>query len=221
MKTVVAIFAHPDDEALGPGGTIATLSKTHTVYVICVTNGDADGVDEKKRKKIGTIRRKELLTSAKILGVTKVYFLGYKDGSLSNSLYHEIAVNIEKKLKILKPEILMTFEHRGVSGHLDHIAVSMMTTFVFRRTQIARELWYYATRAVHRNAMKNYFIYFPPGYDRDAVDKVIDVSSVWDTKVKAMRAHHSQTKDVERILGSIEKLPKEELFFVMELPKDE
>ena len=38
---VVAVFAHPDDEAFGPGGTLAVLSKTHDVYIITVTGGEA------------------------------------------------------------------------------------------------------------------------------------------------------------------------------------
>lgn len=215
MKNVLAIFAHPDDEALGPGGTIATLSKTSNVYVICVTNGDACIPGDDKKEQTGEIRKKELLRSAEILGVKKVFYLGYPDGTLCNNIYHEIAEKLQKHVEELRPYIMLTFEHRGVSGHIDHIAVSMMTTFVFRRSKIAKELWYYATRQIHRNAMKEYFIYFPPGYERDKVDRVMDVSPVWESKVAAMRAHHSQTKDVERILKSIEKLPKEELFFVM------
>ncbi|MBP9816108.1 PIG-L family deacetylase [Candidatus Woesebacteria bacterium] len=40
MANIVAIFAHPDDEAFGPGGTLAKLSNEHDVYIICVTSGD-------------------------------------------------------------------------------------------------------------------------------------------------------------------------------------
>ncbi|MBI4159549.1 PIG-L family deacetylase [Candidatus Wolfebacteria bacterium] len=85
MKTIVCIFAHPDDEAFGPGGTIAKLAKKNRVYIICATKGEA-GKDS-RRKKMGVLhdhRASELVASAKILGVKKVYFLGFKDGTLSN-----------------------------------------------------------------------------------------------------------------------------------------
>lgn len=40
---LVCVFAHPDDEAFGPGGTIAKFSKTHAVYILCITRGEAVG----------------------------------------------------------------------------------------------------------------------------------------------------------------------------------
>lgn len=65
-KTIVAIFAHPDDEAFGPAGTLAKLSQTHDVYLICVTRGNANG-----NASLGKIRTKELKQSANILGIKK------------------------------------------------------------------------------------------------------------------------------------------------------
>ena len=42
MAPLVCIFAHPDDEAFGPAGSIAKFASERDVYIICVTNGDAD-----------------------------------------------------------------------------------------------------------------------------------------------------------------------------------
>ncbi len=212
--SIVAIFAHPDDEAFGPSGTLIKFAKTYDLYILCATKGEVGlGAD---KNKLPDIRTQELITSAKIIGAKDVFFLGFKDGTLSNSLYHKIAKKAEIILKKIKPEILMTFESKGISGHLDHIAISMVTTYLFVRRNIAKKLYYYCiTEEKREKSMDEYFIYFPTGYKRYEVDEIVDVSAVWDRKVKAIRAHKSQKHDGERILKNYEKLAKEEHFFVL------
>ena len=48
MKPLVCIFAHPDDEAFGPGGTIAKFAKKRPVYLICATKGESGKYKDKK-----------------------------------------------------------------------------------------------------------------------------------------------------------------------------
>ncbi len=212
MKTVVGIFAHPDDEAFGPSGTIATLAKENDVYLICVTNGDAaTGTPDPK---LAEIRKKELLNSSKILGVKEVFFLNFGDGTLNNNLYHTVAEKIKEILDRLTPHLLITIEPRGVSGHLDHIAVSMITSFIFQKISYAKEIWYSCLSREQTDMRGDYFIYFPPGYTQDEIDKIVYVSSVWDQKIEAIKQHKSQKKDVESVLSRIEKIPKEEYFLV-------
>jgi LmbE family N-acetylglucosaminyl deacetylase len=94
-KTIVCIFAHPDDEAFGPGGTIALLSKKNDLYILCATKGEAGkNRHTDKETPLQRLRSNELKASAMILGVKKVQFLNYIDGSLSNSLYHKLAKSI-------------------------------------------------------------------------------------------------------------------------------
>ncbi len=216
-KSVVCILAHPDDEAFGPGGTIAKLSKENDVYLLCATKGEA-GL-EGKVKDIANIREKELMKSANILGVKKVYFLGFEDGTLCNNLYHKLASAIKEKLDFLKPQILITFEPRGVSGHIDHMTVSMVTTYVFQKSAYIKKLCYYCLPdwliKKMRERMSEYFIYFPPGYKKSDIDIVIDTSSVWEKKVEAMKKHQSQIRDVNRILNFQKQLPKKEYFIVL------
>lgn len=215
MRRIVGIFAHPDDEALGPSGTLLQFSKTHEVYIICVTNGNAQESGRAARKRLAQIRKRELLASAKVIGVKKVYFLGFTDGTLSNCRYHKIAAKIQRILERLKPETLVTFEPRGVSGHIDHIMVSFVTTYVFQKLPFVKTLMYYCISKNHRQLQKDYFIYFPPGYERSDIGQIIDVSDVWEKKIEVMRAHASQQKDVERVLGNLLKLPKKEYFLLM------
>ena len=213
---LVCVFAHPDDEAFGPGGTIAKFTKDHDVYVLCATRGEAGGNNHNSN--ISEIRPNELLESARILGVKKVFFLGFTDGQLCNSIYHELAKKITAIIKKLKPENLLTFEPRGVSGHIDHITVSMVTSYVFIHSPIVKTLYFFClTEELVKEEKKlgDYFIYFPPGYKKSEINKTIGISDFWETKVKAMSAHQSQKEDVKTILSYLKKMPKEEHFLVL------
>lgn len=212
--TVLVTIAHPDDEAFGPSGLIAKLAGTHDVQVACVTDGASDPRFHETGEKLADIRRAELEASAKLLGVSKVHFLGYKDGSLSSNLYHEIAGALMVICRAENVRILVTFEFRGISGHLDHVAVSMITSYVYTKLPEIDAILYNATSRQTSNDMSDYFIFFPPGYDRDDVDLVVDISSVYDKKIAAARCHDSQKGDVERVIGHWEKRPKEEYYFI-------
>ncbi len=213
-KTVVAVFAHPDDEAFGPAGTLAILAKTHDVYLICVTGGEAGKNSIKHpENKLSNIRKSELLESAKTLGIKKVYCLGFVDGTLSNSVYHAIAKKLKSKFKALKPHMVITFEPRGISGHIDHITVSFVVTYVVSHMKSIKDLYYYCIlKEERRRQQGDYFIYFPEGYVKEQTDWEVSVETVWETKVKAMRAHRSQKHDCDTILSVLEKLPKKEYF---------
>lgn len=216
-KSLVCVFAHPDDEAFGPGGTIAKFAKENDIYIICATRGQAGSLGHEKN--IGKIREKELLKSAQIIGVKKVFFLDFIDGQLSNNMYQDAVKKIIKILDTIKPYTLMTFEPCGVSGHLDHVAISMITSYVFEHTAYAKKLFYYCHQKYQTKKIKDtigdYFVYFPPGYEKSQIGLTVDISSVWETKVKAMKMHHSQIHDVQWLLKIFGKLPKEEYFLVL------
>jgi N-acetylglucosamine malate deacetylase 2 len=211
MKPLVCIFAHPDDEAFGPSGSIAKFAKERDVYIICVTNGDA-GVNPKQAENLGEIRKQELLDSAQILGVKDVIFLGFKDGCICNKDYHTIAEKIEGELTKLQPATLLTFYTTGVSGHIDHIAVSLITTFVFKKLEFVNSLLYWNESEEILEGYRPYFIYMPPGFNKDNVDLKVDVSDFWETKIKSMWAHESQRNDAQMIKRVIDRFPKEEYF---------
>src|SRR5581483_147824 len=214
VKNLVCVFAHPDDESFGPGGTIAKFSKKYNVYILSATKGDA-GQSSIRSKNLGEVRSEELKKAAKILGVKKVYFLGFKDGTLNNNIYHKLASKIEEKLKILKPEIVLTFEPQGISGHIDHITISMVTMFAVQKLKFIKEVWQHCRPQGYDKFIKNYFIYFPKGYKKSQIQKVVKTNDVWEKKLEAMRAHKSQAADFERVLKIQSKLPKEEYFLVI------
>lgn len=211
-KPLLCVFAHPDDEAFGPSGTIAKYSEERKVYIICVT----DGYDKKRaRPNLARTRRSELRESAKILGVEKVFFLNFGDGELRNNIYHQVAGEIEKIAKRIKPDTLLTFEPRGISGHIDHVFCSMVTSFVYQRLSFIKTLLYCCITRDRTKEIKDYFVYFPPGYKPEEIDLEVDVSEYWDKKIKAINVHRSQKKDAQRIIKSLEKFPKKEHFLVI------
>jgi LmbE family N-acetylglucosaminyl deacetylase len=220
MKPILAIFAHPDDEAFGPAGTIAQLAADREVYLICVTDGGAGEMEEGLRlrsgnKSLAEVRKEELGESAGILGVKQIFFLDYADGSLSNSFYHEIAGKIQKIVEDIQPEVLVTFEPRGMTGHLDHIAVSMITSFVFDKSPNLSELWQYCLDEQQRSAFgDDYFIYAPEGYAEEDISKTVDVAGVWGKKLEAINKHQSQKHDIEAFLKQNKDLPKVENFII-------
>lgn len=215
-KTAVAIFAHPDDEAFGPAGTIHKLTKDYDVYILCATKGEIGETSTENKKPLHEVRADELRKSAKILGVKKVFFLGFIDGTLSNSQYHTLAAAIEKHLKKLKPELILTMNQNGGSGHIDHIVVSMVASYEFERLPFIKKIMYTAQsiEATEKAAKYPYFIYRPQGLPRDQIHEIIDVTDVWEIKIDAMKQHASQKHDYTRITKMREGLPQEEYFLV-------
>jgi LmbE family N-acetylglucosaminyl deacetylase len=210
---IVCIFAHPDDEAFGPSGIIAKWSKQNNVYLICVTDGSNpnSGI-----QKLDLVRRKELNTSAKILGVKKVFYLNYVDGNLSNNIYHKVANDVEKILLKLKPEALLTYDQKGISGHIDHIFTAMVATYLYYKLGFIKKIYYSVMLKMKEYSIDDYFIYIPDGYSKDEVDLIEDVEEVWQKKISAVKAHKSQKEDGDYILTMMENSPKEELFLIKE-----
>ena len=214
-KTVFCVIAHPDDEAFGPSGTLAILSQTHDVHVVCVTDGASDPrFHPIGGKKLSDVRREELRASAKALGVQHVHLLHFQDGTLNNNMYHEVAAKLTELVKEHKPSLLITTELRGVSGHLDHVAVAMIASYVYRENRWIDAIWYNCISKNSSSFMKNYFVFFPEGFDREDVDLVVDITSVFQKKIAAARCHKTQIKDALRVIAKWLILPKEEWFFI-------
>lgn len=219
-RKLLAIFAHPDDESFGPGGTTARYARLGVeIHLLCASRGEEGQWHEEHRvknvdSKIEHIREKELMEAAKVLGITKVEFLGIRDGSICNANYHALADKIGVKLKSFEPHVVITDERLGISGHLDHIGLSMITTYAYKKSTLKGKLYYYCITKELAKREQDYFVYFPEGYDQNDITTTIDVSSVWDEKIEAMKKHQSQIKDVQRIIKRLKEFPKEEYFMV-------
>jgi LmbE family N-acetylglucosaminyl deacetylase len=213
MKKLLALFAHPDDESFGPGGSIATWAQAGVeIEVMCATKGEEGTPDE--NQVTAQIRSKELEEAAKILGVKKVEFLGFKDGQIGNLAMIQLQEIFAKKIQEYQPDALLTFNLNGVSGHIDHIAVALAATKAFQDTKIPEKIYYYSNLKTFTDTMSDYFIYFPQGITDSQADEILDVTPVWDKRVQAMHCHKSQIHDITRILARYESMPKREYFLV-------
>lgn len=222
VNVLFAVFAHPDDESFGPSGTLIKLAKDGwDIHLMCATKGE-DGGDVAN---LAHIRSTELKKAATIIGAKTLHFLGFKDGQLCAKDYKNISKSINNRVteivKKYKGPIsvnFMTFEPNGVSGHLDHIAVSYTTTYVFthphdwqsENVEIGR-LAYFCLCKKQKAEELDYFVYSPAGYPMELIEETVDVSDVLDTKRKAIAAHESQ--DFEYILSIEEPLIGHEHFF--------
>lgn len=129
---MLAVFAHPDDESFGAGGTLAKYAHQDVqVVLLCVTRGEA-GIPGVKPEEAGNIRTRELRQAAEHLGI-EVYFLDYPDGELALTKPETLLEMIACWIDLVQPQVILTFGPDGVSGHPDHITISNIVTQAYDR----------------------------------------------------------------------------------------
>jgi LmbE family N-acetylglucosaminyl deacetylase len=137
------VFAHPDDETVACAGTIKKLRDNgDEVYLVAVTLGDAGEVMEsaqaalKKHGSVEKLRQSELEAASKHLNLSKLISLGFKDGEITNkSVWGSLQHAIIDQINLLKPDVVVTFDHTGWYYHLDHVGVSIATTLAFHESE--------------------------------------------------------------------------------------
>jgi LmbE family N-acetylglucosaminyl deacetylase len=134
---LMAVLAHPDDESLGVGGTLAKYaSEGVDVFLLTATRGDGgryrghrpDDGQHPGPAALATIRETELRAASAILGVREVSLLDYRDQQLDRAKPREAIASIAGHLRRVRPDVVVTFGPDGAYGHPDHIAISQFTT---------------------------------------------------------------------------------------------
>jgi N-acetyl-1-D-myo-inositol-2-amino-2-deoxy-alpha-D-glucopyranoside deacetylase len=128
--TLMAVFAHPDDEAFGIGGTLARYGADAAVRVVlvCATRGEAGEISDPKLatpEQLGEVREQELRCACQKLQVDDVYFLGYRDsgmagtpeneapGALATADPDEVVGKIVAHIRRERPDVMVTFDETG------------------------------------------------------------------------------------------------------------
>jgi LmbE family N-acetylglucosaminyl deacetylase len=134
MKTLklLAIFAHPDDESMGMGGTLAKYSSEGIeTHLVCASRGERGWFGPEEQDpgpdRLAQIRTQELEAAVNTLGMKSLHFLGYVDGDVDQAPHAEIINRIVSHIRRIQPQVIITFPPDGNYGHPDHIAIGQFT----------------------------------------------------------------------------------------------
>ena len=137
VPRLMAVLAHPDDESLGVGGTLAKYAAEGVeVFLLTATRGDggryrgyrADDERHPGPAALAAIREAELRAAASVLGIRDVALLEYRDQQLDRANPRQAIADIVAHLRRVRPDVVVTFAADGAYGHPDHIAISQLTT---------------------------------------------------------------------------------------------
>jgi LmbE family N-acetylglucosaminyl deacetylase len=147
QRRLLAVLAHPDDESLEPGATLALYSRRGVeTYLVCATRGEAGAAptDLLGYASVAEMREAELRCASRVLGLKEVRFLGYRDSGMAGSPENthpdstamapleEIARKVAQHIREIRPQVIITFDPSGGYGHPDRIAVHRATVEAFR-----------------------------------------------------------------------------------------
>jgi len=215
--TVVAFHAHPDDEALLTGGTLArAAAEGHRVVLVTATAGEsglARGIADTER--LARVRIAELHASAAAMGCERVVLLGYRDsgssgpvsrGSFAATATTQVAERLADVLREEQAHVLTTYDENGGYGHPDHVAVhragvlaaGLAGTPVVLEASIDRDRLERVATTMRRVPGLAHLVpedRFAGSYlPHDLLTHQVDVRDHLDRKCAALAAHRSQAR---------------------------
>ncbi|MCB0997480.1 MAG: PIG-L family deacetylase [Acidimicrobiales bacterium] len=222
MATIVTFHAHPDDESIATGGTMARAAVAgHRVVLVLATRGECGEPVEgvlAEGELLGDRRAAEARTAADLLGVHRVEFLGYSDSGMMGTPTNddpkcfwradldEAAARLARILTEVEADVLTIYDPHGGYGHPDHIQVHRVGTLAAELAGTDRVFWSTMNRdRIRRQLLDN--PEFTEAVDEDRRERVevdefgmpeadithaIDVRAVLGKKRDAIRAHASQ-----------------------------
>src|SRR3984957_1854342 len=170
--TLMAVHAHPDDEAIGTGGILARYGAegVRTVLVTCTNGelGDAPGGVKPgdpghDEAVVVPLRRQELEASCRVLGVSHLELLGYHDSGMEGwpqndapgAFWHtpvaEAGHRLAQLMEKYRPQVVVTYDENGFYGHPDHIQANRITHAAIAECGVPAKLYY---TAVPRSAIR-------------------------------------------------------------------
>lgn len=221
----MAILAHPDDESLGVGGTLAKYaSEGVEVFLVTATRGQSGRYHGHREpgkhpgaEQLGRIREAELRAAISVLGIRELTLLDYDDQALDRAVPAEVIARLVAELRRVRPDVVLSFGPDGAYGHPDHIAICQFTTTAVAAAaspsgdggpHLTKKLYYMAwppsTWAAYEAAFGRVITTTVDGEVRQAtawpvwaITTVIDTRPFWPTVWKAISCHDSQVAAYE------------------------
>lgn len=222
--TLVAFHAHPDDESLLMGGTIArAAAEGHRVVLVTATNGSAGLASGSmgERDELGRRRLGELEHAAEALGAARVVHLGFPDGDFQSIDVEAAATALSAVLAAEGADVLTGYDPSGGYGHPDHVQVHRVAraaaardaSLVLLEATIDRALVVAGARIVHAvpgsppidlALMRS--AYLP----RSEITHRVQVGTHLDAKIRGLTAHLSQQSGGAgfRTVSMLRRLPR-------------
>lgn len=230
--SLLAILAHPDDESMGIGGTLAKYaSEGVDTHLLCATRGERGWFGKPEEypgpHALGQIRERELQAAADVLGIRSVSFLDECDGDLDRTDPVHIIARIAARIREIRPQVVITFAPDGAYGHPDHIAISQLTTTAVMAANDAdyltgmsaqhqvQKLYYAAFRAsenaIYREAFGELAMEIDGVTRRSvswpdwAITTHLDTTNHWRQVWRAVLCHQTQLPGID----ALARLPEE------------
>jgi LmbE family N-acetylglucosaminyl deacetylase len=237
---LMAVFAHPDDEAFGSGGTLTKYAaQGHDVYLVTATRGEAGQIAEPDLAtpaNLPHVREQELRCACQIYGIHPPRFLDYVDGQLPIVHQGQAVGKLVRLLRELKPQVLITFGSDGIYGHYDHIAVHRWATIavdlaadsdcfpdpelcephqvnkVYFRTLAQEQVQAMSEGGKPASVPMDGVPFFFIGRPRDEITTIIDVSDHVQAKLDGIRCHATQVGRHNRFADTPDEVKREQWF---------
>jgi N-acetylglucosamine malate deacetylase 2 len=212
-QTILAVFAHPDDETFLAGGSLAYYARQGwRVVLLCMTHGESgsNGTPPCCRPcRLAEVRQAELRRACAILGVKLLKSPALPDGYLAQIGVRHLSRVIGQYLKAYHPALVLTFGQDGLTGHPDHLAVCRATTLAFQLWADTQATLFYASlpqtvldklswhldgelrQQQHPLRLK--------GVRLDELDVALDIRSVVRYKRAALLCHRTQQASFARL----------------------
>jgi len=204
---VLVIMPHPDDAEFTCAGTIARwVEEGKSVAYVLLTNGDKGTSDRTlSAAQLSVIRQKEQLAAADVLGVKEVVFLGYPDQGLEDCA--DLRKDIVCQIRSFCPSIVVTLDpYRRYLWHRDHrIAGQVVADAVFPYSRDHLAYPDLLDKGLQPHSVKELFF-----ATSEQANHLVDISSTFDKKMKALGCHKSQIENrIDELRVSLEQRARE------------
>lgn len=213
-KTVLAIWAHPDDE-ITSAGTLAAMARDGAqVILLYLTRGEAARDTGYSREALAEVRQREARTAGDTLGAHAVEVFTWPDGGLAAADGEAVKAVLRERIERWKPSVLISFDDRiGYYGHPDHVATGRWAWELALEDNSVRRL-YQATlpKALIKLALR-LVAAFRNNYPSDpqaglpAPTIAVPISRMAATKRALLNVHASQAKVIADVQPGYDRLP--------------